>query len=462
MSSKSIRLWAVGRRIQYGLGFFAVWGLVGTLIYFSNYYQPASCFDQIINGNETGVDCGGDCVRICAAETLPPRVVWAESFKITDGQYNAVAYVENQNQTAATPALDYTFQLFDQDRLIAERSGTTALPPNSVYPVFEGKILIAVDETVTETKLMLKPADMWVPASINRDQFRSVDINLTSADTRPRLDVKLENRELTDAENVEVVATIFNDKDEPVIASRTFVEQIGARSTSDIVFTWPNSIAKTVKNCIIPTDVAVAIDLSGSMNNDGGSPPQPVTDALQAAGQFVNALQKDDRVAVLTFASQANIITELTNQKDTVASTISALEIDKSEETGFTNTVEALRVAQVELNSERHNPDARRVLVLLTDGLPTASGDTDVVKMAQETAETLSDDNIEVYAIGLGEGVDQGFIKNIASQESYAYLARTGSDLKQIYSEITASLCEVGPTKIEVYAKTTTNFAPLR
>jgi hypothetical protein len=67
-----------------------------------------------------------------------------------------------------------------------------------------------------------------------------------------------------------------------------------------------------------------------------------------------------------------------------------------------------------------------------------------------------------VYVIGLGQQVDQTFVRSIASDSGNAYLAPSRSDLATIYGQITASLCEVGPTKIEVIAKTKTNFAPLR
>lgn len=460
--SSGIRPWAVGRRIQYGLGFASFWLLVGALVYFTNYYQPPGCFDEVKNGDESGVDCGGSCVRICAASILPPQVVWVKSFEIDTGQYNSVAYIENTNQTAATPELNYTFQLLHDDVVVAERSGKTILPPNSVQPIFAGRVFTEGQAEVTDTRLILEPAELWLPASISRDQFRSTDINLTGADDKPQLHVEIENRALSAADNVEVVATIFNETGEPVTASQTLIEHIEPRTTQDIVFTWPHSIAKTVKSCVIPTDVVVAIDLSGSMNNDGGNPPEPVTAALQAAGQFVSELNEDDQVAVVTFATDAHTITELTDQHGEVVDDILQLSIDPKEETGYTNTVSALRVAHSVLNSTRHNIDARRVLVLLTDGLPTAKGSEDVTTAAVSEASKLNTDEIEIYAIGLGEAVDSEFIRNIASDETNAYFAPSGADLESIYAEITSSLCASGPTKIDVIAKTQTNFAPLR
>jgi Mg-chelatase subunit ChlD len=103
------------------------------------------------------------------------------------------------------------------------------------------------------------------------------------------------------------------------------------------------------------------------------------------------------------------------------------------------------------------------VAVVLTDGMPTAKDDAlDVVGEAKIAAQALSASGVEVYAIGLGKGVNLDFVKQIASREELAYYAPTTADLSGIYATITNSLCESGTTKIEVIAKTRTNFAPLR
>ena len=117
----------------------------------------------------------------------------------------------------------------------------------------------------------------------------------------------------------------------------------------------------------------------------------------------------------------------------------------------------------MELNSERHNEDARRVLIVLTDGLPTDPDDErPIIGETEDLAHQLDLSGIEIYAIGLGENVDKGFIRNLASREDTAYFALDSTDLGDIYDSITGAICEVGPTKIDVIAKTTTNFTPLQ
>lgn len=467
MFNNDSRPWARRRRftIMSIFGGILLFFLVSS--YFEHFYTPPNCFDGKENGSEAGPDCGGNCVRICAFEVLPPKIIWANSFKINEGQYNSVAYVENPNQNAGSPEMTYTIILKNGDRVVAERSGSSILPPNSVYPVFEGRIFTEDKSPITETIIRINPPEVWQPASIGAKQFRTLDFKLSNADARPRLDATIENVTINDATDIEVVATIFNDEGQPVTASQTIVEEFTAESVANVTFTWPSPIAKTVRSCIVPTDVAMVIDLSGSMNNDNDIPPQPLTDALRAASTFAGNLSKNDKLSLVTFASNATLVQPLTSAVSTVSTAILNLSIDPEEEVGFTNTVQALEVAAQELNSENHNPDARRVMVILTDGLPTDEDDErPIVEEAEALADQLDLSGISIYAIGLGANLDQDFVRTIASTHKTAYFVQTGenleSDLAKIYATITNDICETGPTKIDVIAKTTANFTPLR
>lgn len=467
MFDNDTRPWARRRRLIIAgpfVGGFALYVLVTLFMFF---FGNPTCFDGRKNGGEDGTDCGGKCVRICAFEVLPPKVIWANSFKINEGQYNSVAYVENPNQLAGTKELNYTFTLKNGGQVVAERKGTTILPPNSIYPIFEGRIFTFDSSPITETVIRIEPPEVWQPATIGAKQFRTLDLQLSNADARPRLDATVENTTITTATDIEVVATIFNDEGQPVTASQTIVEEFAGESVADVTFTWPSPIAKTVRSCIVPTDVAMVIDLSGSMNNDNENPPQPLTDALQAASTFATNLDKNDALSLITFASDAKLIQPLTKNLNNVSNTILSLSINPEEETGFTNTVSALQAAAKELNSDNHNQDARRVIVILTDGLPTDPDDErPIIEEAEQLANQIDLSGVSIYAIGLGEDLDRDFVRNIASTHQTAYFASTGknleADLLDIYATITGAICETGPTKIDVIAKTTANFVPLR
>lgn len=474
------RPWAFWRRLQYGVGFFAFWSIAVTSIYFLFFYAQATCFDNLQNGAELGVDCGGKCVRICSFTVTPPQVVWAESFKIVDGQYNAVAYIENKNTEAATPALSYTFKLLEDGVVIAERSGLTILPPNSVYPIFEGRILTTEGREPTQTIIEIEESDMWLPASVGRNQFKTLDIDLLSTDSRPRLNVQIENTELTEARDVEVVATIFDRAGKPVTASQTFIDNFAPRSTKEIAFTWPNSIAKTVRSCEVPSDIVLVLDRSGSMAADGGTPPEPLESAKSAAKTFVRLIRNTDLVSFLSYATTPSSPIEqtLTSNLTDIEAAIQNVAMGK-DGVQYTDMGAALDSALTEVTSLRHREEARKIIIFLTDGdvtrpLNPQTGLADreyAANFARTMAEKAKAANVTIYTIGFGDffkgatdevARDVDLIRDLASEPSLFFAAPTVTELEAVYKEIAGGLCEEGPTKIEVITKTSTNFAPLQ
>lgn len=449
------RPWAFWRRVQYGSGFsvllllFLYWG------YASFLYSAPTCTDGRQNGLERGVDCGGGCAKVCLIDVVTPQVNWARSFRVTDGQYNAVAYVENKNSQLGTPLIAYTFTLYDNEGMITERSGTTFLPPNSQYPIFEGRISTG-SRVPTRTFLELQEADNWVPASTGREQFRIVSRELLSADTRPRLNAVIENTAFIQSNDIEIVATIFDARGNALTASQTYVDSVAARAEEQIVFTWPEPIAKTLRSCEVPTDVVVAIDLSGSMNNDRATPPEPITTVLSAAEQFTTRLGDRDQAALVTFASEGTVVTGFSPSSQ-VAATVRTLTIAPTEETGTTNTGEGLLRAAEVFASSAKNPNARKVLVILTDGLATAP-DQDPDGYAREAATALKDTDVDIYAIGLGQQVNMDFVRSLAS-ENKSYQALTRDRVNAIYEEITGAICEDGAAIIDIVPKTMSGFS---
>lgn len=454
--------WAAWRRSQY-LGSFAII-IIAVLgwIYFAYFHQEPTCFDGRQNGEEQAVDCGGNCVRICSLGVSEPTVKWSRSFKVTNGVYNAVAYVENTNREAASGEVLYTFTLYDEAGIITTREGVTILPPDGLYPIFEGRIETG-RRTPTRTFIEIKPVEVWQPSVAGREQFSIVQRTLTSADSRPRLDAVLRNNGLEEVREVEVVATIFDARGTALASSRTFVDNFAPRTDTQLFFTWPEPIATTLRSCEIPTDVLLAIDVSGSMNNDQVDPPEPITSVKDAAASFVSRLGEKDQVGVVTFATDASITSPLSNNLASAATLIREILIDAGEEQGYTNTGRGLEVAAEELNSVRHNADARKVLVLLTDGLATAPGDTEESEaFAFDVASTIKNSGIEIYTIGLGQSLNMDFVRGVATTPEYAYQALTRENVDSIYKTITSSLCEEGAAVIDIVPKSTSGFVPLR
>jgi hypothetical protein len=139
---------------------------------------------------------------------------------------------------------------------------------------------------------------------------------------------------------------------------------------------------------------------------------------------------------------------------------------------------EAFKTALSELQSLRHRDNARKVIVLLTDGDVTRplnpAGERDLeyaAQFARENATLAMNEDVLVYTIGFGDFFNQGdgsiardvqLIKDLASEERMYYEAPTIADLQRVYQEIANDLCEDGVAVIDIVPKTDATFAPLQ
>lgn len=450
--------WSGRRRFGYATGVIVFLLLVAGVPLFLYVYDAPTCFDNEHNGSELGVDCGGSCQLLCEFQADDPTILWSRSFEVTPNNYSAVAYVENPNPKAAVDEIGYTFRLFDADNiLIVERAGTTFLLPGRITPIFEADLFVG-NRVPVRTFFEFNEDPQWLVAEDNLSLLSVRDRVLSNPETSPRLDATLENTSVEEFKDVEVVAVVFGTDGNAVATSKTFFELIEKRMIQDLVFTWPAPFPKRVEACTAPADVMLLLDVSGSMNDDGDDPPQPLTDAKRAAAAFVNRLDVLDKSGFVTFATEGELQSALTLQHGNTREEVLEIEIDPEEERGFTNMGSAISKADVELSSVRHNADARKIAVLLTDGKANAPEDPGGEAFALQEATLAKSKDVIFYTIGLGEDINQEFLQELAGSSERSFLAPTSKDLDGIYREISADICERGPAVIDIIPKTKDAF----
>ena len=128
--------WSTRRKSLYIIGTMLVFLFALALpVWFVTYKAP-SCTDGLKNQGELGIDCGGPCSLLCKAHALDPIVRWQRAFKVKDGVYNALAYVENPNLDSGVRKISYRFKLYDSGNLlIYERQGSTFIPPKKIFGI---------------------------------------------------------------------------------------------------------------------------------------------------------------------------------------------------------------------------------------------------------------------------------------------------------------------------------------
>lgn len=216
--------------------------VLATLGFFSLPYifKAPTCTDGKQNQGESGADCGGPCVKVCVSQVNELKIIWTRTFKVTEGVYDTLSYVENQNFDAALKKIIYKFSLYDADNiLVAERVGKTYITPNGKIPIFEGGI--RTGERIPRRALFeFAEAPDWIkiPDKASSFSLATSDIKFETVDSRPVVSSTIINKSIYAVSDVEVTAILYDERDNAIAVSRTTIDSLSKGSSQGIVFTW--------------------------------------------------------------------------------------------------------------------------------------------------------------------------------------------------------------------------------
>jgi Ca-activated chloride channel family protein len=154
-------------------------------------------------------------------------------------------------------------------------------------------------------------------------------------------------------------------------------------------------------------DIVFVIDTSGSMADEGKM------EKARAALLFgIKNLRETDRVNVISFAGEEHLMENAPVKADNYGKTRGEQFVKALKPTGGTNINDALRAAVRQFdNSERP-----KMLVFLTDGLPTV-GETRIEKIVENLRENRNRvENLRIFTFGVGYDVNTQLLDKIASE----------------------------------------------
>lgn len=239
--------WASRRRAAYGTGvfLFLVCVIGGPALYWYITIPP-SCTDGIMNQGETAPDRGGPCLLLDSGVLAHAPALWSRSFRVRDGVYNTVTYIQNTNENAGVRSVAYRLALYDsQNVLIAERKGRTFIVPGSITPIFEPEIETG-SRDVVRTYFEYDEKLQWERMTDRAKELSLNDITLNTPDTTPSISAMLTSNAVENLNRVYFIVTVFDQAGNAMAASRTFLEVIEPRERREIVFTWPSPFPRTV------------------------------------------------------------------------------------------------------------------------------------------------------------------------------------------------------------------------
>jgi uncharacterized protein YegL len=425
-------------------------------IYSKYIYSPATCFDGVKNGTETGVDCGGTCALLCKGDVLTPVVLWAKSFNVSGSVWNSVAYIQNSNLTSSAKSVQYVFRLYDANNaVVVTRTGSIDIPANKTFAVFEGGISTG-NVVIKHTDFSFSNDPTWQVDTTKSPNLSISNDPVVNASTSPKISGTITNQTLETVGPVELVALIFDGRQNAIGASKTVIDPLASGASSNFIFTWPHPFPVGIDVCEDPSNVMLVLDRSGSMRSTSVNPPEPLNSVKQTAIDFISQLSYGDSVGVVSFGTTPSnpIDQSLSSNIENATGAVSLINISTSTADQNTNIGDALQKASDELLSPQADPTLKKVIVLLTDGIPTDPQKQGVSNYptlyAENSASQARAQGISIYTIGLGNQVNQDILSNIAGAPERFFSAPDTNTLASIYSQIESSICVRKPNVIEI------------
>lgn len=174
-----------------------------------------------------------------------------------------------------------------------------------------------------------------------------------------------------------------------------------------IACTRPQWLGEPIEQAVSGRDLMLAVDLSGSMQEQdfvlNNQPVDRLTAAKWVASDFINR-RVGDRIGLILFGTQAYLQTPLTFDRKTVMTLLDESVIGLAGENTAIGDAIGLAVKRL-----KNQPANSRVLILMTDGANTA-GEISPLKAAELAAEN----QLKIYTIGIGadEMIVRGFFGN--------------------------------------------------
>lgn len=209
------------------------------------FYDTPSCMDRKQNQDETGVDCGGACARVCAAEAIAPSATFTRVLIQQQGRVDVISYIENPNRTVAVPNARYTIELYDAKGVVlARKEGSIDLPPASTVPVYVPSMYGA---TLTGARAFLTfdPASLVFVKYTDRRIVPRYNNDAAVTGVAPRITASFSNPSAQLVRDVPVIATVFDAAGNAIAATQTLLSELPPQGTAQVFFVWNEPFSAT-------------------------------------------------------------------------------------------------------------------------------------------------------------------------------------------------------------------------
>ena len=245
--------WSQRRKFIYSGSIVAIILVLIGLPTFFYFYKAPTCSDGIKNGDETGIDCGGSCQRLCQNSFLTPVVAWTRLENVAPGLYNVATYIQNLNIAAVAIKVPYHVIVYDDQGIeITEYTGSVTLPPHRNTLAFNGAVSMG-KRIPAKALFEFTGAPNWQSAADPLQSLTIGDKKYAEDSGGASLSVTLSDSGVDQIGKTDVYAILY-DKDSNALGfSKTVLDSIPAFGSNTAPFTWPMSFdGKVISIEVLP------------------------------------------------------------------------------------------------------------------------------------------------------------------------------------------------------------------
>lgn len=202
-----------------------IWGI------YAWFLKPApSCFDNIQNQGEQGIDCGGPCAKVCIPSTLKPIEASGQPqiFHPTASGINVLAKIQNPNPGYAAGNFMYAFTFHDDhDNVIQKISGESFVYAAEIKYLAEFNLSFPGFDRVRRAELTVEN-----PAWVSSDAFKLPQAIVQSSQASKsdtgtlQVNGRFINNDSVVLPSVTVMAIFYSQFGQPAGVSKNEVENV--------------------------------------------------------------------------------------------------------------------------------------------------------------------------------------------------------------------------------------------
>lgn len=208
-----------------------------------------SCFDNLMNQDEEGVDCGGSCSSPCPI-IFGPEIEVLETYAVSLGEarYDLVAKIRNPLDDRGSASLNYTLSIYDLDgeRVETVEGRDFILPGEEVFIVAPG-----VESSRRPGKVEVEFDEIqWRKTNIDKPQLDIIDPVYRTFPSRGEFASEatgiVKNNSTFGFERVKVLILVFDDRDGLLAVASSEINTLESNQARFFKVTWPEQFSATV------------------------------------------------------------------------------------------------------------------------------------------------------------------------------------------------------------------------